>query len=373
MEMKRWLYIGSIVLSITFLGLGCAHLAVPAGEKKEGSKLALLPLDNFTGNHQQDVKEIIAVLKRKIMAKGYELLEDDKLEAFLRRYRIRRTGFINPQIARLMGRELGVDLVLEGSLDLFASPPRPQLSMTLRAISANEGDFLWSGNVAKAGEDFTTFFGVGTITSMEELSERVAEDLLSQLGESLSSGIRKPVFSPASYRGKPYVYFQKGFELPEAERVAVLPFFNVTSKKEAGLIAANLIVAKLLHSDRVKVTSPGEVIDAMSGILNGMGSSEHLPLDNLRVLGRRLQVKAIITGTVDVYQEGLNNRMQNPKVEVYVRMLNAETGSLLWSSWNGRKGDDSVIFLDFGLIRPVVKVLDKCVGEMLARLVAYPG
>lgn len=365
--MKSCLTITLILLLPTFLVLGCASLPQPEDEKSSGKRLALLPLDNFSGNREA-VGVVMPIFKKELKARGYLLADDKELEAFLRRHRVRQAGMIVSETASLLGKEVGVDLALVGSVDLFVPPPRPQLAITLRLMSARDGNLLWSGSLARAGEDFTRPLGLGAVTSMEDLAQRVARGLLSGIDEPSFFGLRKPGLLEGFWRRKPYVYLRKGFSLEKSERVAVLPFRNVSPKKEAGLVVANLFVAQLLHYQQFQVASPGEVTKAMSELK--LVATENLPLASLRSLGKLLKVKAFILGTVDAYQEGVEDPGRGSQVELFARMVEAETGRLLWSSWHGARGDDSVILLDFGLIRPVVKVLDKCVGEMVVSLLA---
>lgn len=359
-----------MLVSLVFLAFGCASLPILVEGKRPEKRIAFLPLDNFSG-YREAVRQVMPIFQEELKAQGYSQVEEEKLEAFLRRYRIRQTGIISPRTATLLGKELGVDLILAGSVDLFVAPSRPQLGITLTLISAGQGNLLWSSNLSRAGEDFTRPLGVGAITSVEDLTRRLARDLLSELAEPSLSGISKPGFFEALWRRKPYVYLRKGFRLEKTDRIAVLPFHNLSAKKEAGLIVSNLFVARLLHSNQFQVASPGEVTTAMSELR--LISAENMPLVSLRSLGKVLAVKAFILGTVDIYQEGVEEPGRGSQVELYARMVEAESGRLLWSSWHGARGDDSVILLDFGLIRPVVKVVDKCVAEMVASLLARTG
>jgi TolB-like protein len=54
-----------------------------------------------------------------------------------------------------------------------------------------------------------------------------------------------------------------------------------------------------------------------------------------------------------------------PTVSISARMVDAQTGEILWMAQYRRTGDDYIKVLDFGKIRSVGELTNKVVGEMI--------
>ncbi len=59
------------------------------------------------------------VLKSQLEKKGLEIVDDDSLNKFLLKERVRSTGYVSRDIAQKMGKELNVKAILVGSITSY--------------------------------------------------------------------------------------------------------------------------------------------------------------------------------------------------------------------------------------------------------------
>jgi TolB-like protein len=145
------------------------------------------------------------------------------------------------------------------------------------------------------------------------------------------------------------------------KKVAVLPFYNISDNKNAGYIVANAYVAEFFKSGRFRVEEPGNVRQFM--IQEHIDTIGEMELDRLKILGRRLKVDAVVVGTVEEFNDGRRGGV--PVVSVTARMVEADSGRVVWSAQNKRKGDDYAIVFGLGEERTVTGLARKVVKEMV--------
>ena len=136
--------------------------------------IAILPLENLTVDRVAAfiIKENI---KTELKGKGWVfIVKDDLVEDFLAKRRIRYTGAITRLAVREMGKALGVDAVLVGSVNQYSGDNgKITVGIGLRLLSAVNGSILWSDNITYTGRDFEGFLGLGVVTSIDELTSMV--------------------------------------------------------------------------------------------------------------------------------------------------------------------------------------------------------
>ena len=80
---------------------------------------------------------------------------------------------------REMGKALGVDAVLVGSVNQYSGDGgKITVGIGLRLLSAVNGSILWSDNITYTGRDFEGFLGLGVVTSIDELTSMVVRDIV---------------------------------------------------------------------------------------------------------------------------------------------------------------------------------------------------
>lgn len=127
-------------------------------------------------------------------------------------------------------------------------------------------------------------------------------------------------------------YIDPQFDFGSIERVAVLPFENLSSDQGASKYISRLFFTELLAQKVFDVVEPGEV-SAYVGSHQGMTSqSAELSLDQIKDMAKTLNVQAIIFGSVGESSELRSGNLSTHVVSISARMVNAETGSTVWSS-----------------------------------------
>lgn len=147
----------------------------------------------------------------------------------------------------------------------------------------------------------------------------------------------------------------------QIKKVAVLPFYNLTGQKDAGKIVADIFVTEMFKSARFRVEEPGNIAQFM--IQERMDTVGEIEIEKLKILGRRLDVDEVLTGTVEEFDDGISSGV--PIVSITARMIDSNSGRLIWSAQNKKRGDDYIIVLDLGEVRSVTTLTQKVVREMI--------
>lgn len=356
-------------------------------------KLALLPFENISGSIDS-IPIIMPLVEQTLKEKGYRIISPGMIEPFLAKNRIRNTGMLSRSQLDSLRREFGVEMALVGSVDLFyQSEDNPQWGVSARLVSTSEGDIVWADSTGRTGGDFTRILGLGTITSGVELARQVVKILFqtlppqaSRLAVPESAGYRwedsfgdvpslgAPAPGPQRKESKKVNLFgaKGGYRSQVLDslprwRVAVATFENFSERRGAGRILADVLTTALYLHGGFQVVDPGELHEALIALeRTPYGGIDRATLVALK---KRTGVDAIFLGTVYRYSEGLKQgATSSPEISLDIRMLDAETGKILWFASSERTGDEYQIVLDFGIIRSIVPLILRVMEEMLATL-----
>lgn len=116
---------------------------------------------------------------------------------------------------------------------------------------------------------------------------------------------------------------------------AVLPLVNLTPQPQAGRIAGDVLAGELYGVAGLRFIERTAMQEALR---NGEDDLEHvMDISVAQALGRKLGVQAVIYGSVTefAYRRGLD---QNPVVGLTVRMLDVDSGTVLWAATVSRTG-----------------------------------
>lgn len=354
---------GLIAVALAVLGA-----SRPAGAAAEPT-VALLPFENVSGS-MQGQRLIMPLIEKALEERGYRLIEPARLEPFLFSRRIRRTGMLSREHLEALRRDLGADLAMVGSVALFNdAPDNPQWGLSSRLLATADGAIVWAESVGLTGDDFTIALGLGTITSGERLGREVVKALLRTLPED---PLRVPAREPAGKPLLPFLAYQPGYRSPTLDtapptRVAVLPFENLSERKGAGRIVTDVFVTALANQGRFQVIEPGTVAEALVALQAAPYGA--ITFDILAGLRASINADAVVLGTVFDYNEGIKRAATtSPEVALDARMLDTQSGRILWFAAHARSGDDSQIVLHFGVIRAMVPLVLKVTRQMVGSL-----
>jgi len=304
------------------------------------TKIAIFPFENLTED-KNALASIMPVLKVRLEAKGLEVADENTLNRFLLKERIRSTGYISRDIARKIGEELNVQAVLVGSINSFFPGENPRVGFSARLINSSDGAVLWANHASATGEDFATVLGLGRVRTIDRLTSKVIDKLLK------SFSITPP------YK-----------EIESTYRIAVMPFQNKSKIKDMGMIATYMFIVELFKNKGFVTVEYGEVRRLVVDLrVRGKGE---LDLRNTEAISKSLGVDGIIVGTVELYREEEGNLP--PEAVISARLIDARKNRILWYNSHQLNGDDGIIILDFGKIRSAENVAYKVISRLVKEM-----
>ncbi|VAX30257.1 hypothetical protein MNBD_NITROSPIRAE03-1457 [hydrothermal vent metagenome] len=333
-----------VIFSLFFITNVCYAVQSSRGEERVlKERIALFPFVNLSEDRDA-LRYVMPVLRARLEGKGFDVVDEDSINRFLLKERIRATGYISRDMARKIGSELKVKAVLLGSVNLFSRGANPGVGFSARLIDSSSGLILWADNASATGDDFTAILGLGRIKNMDNLLPRVADRLL------------------ASFTAMPSRKETK--ETKETYRIAVMPFRNNSGVRDAGMIATYMFLVELFKNPVFEPVEYGEVRRAVVDLR--VRERGELDYRDMKALSDSLGVDGFLVGTVELYSDGLN-ASSPPEVSISARIVDARKNRVLWCESCQLKGDDDIIVLDWGRIRSVDKVASRIVSKLVKR------
>ena len=151
-----------------------------------GGVIALMPLADLSRGVNSVDLSLTERLHRELEKRGYEMIPEDKVMAFMERHRIRWTGYLDRFHVLELNRELGADLVLLGTVTQWGGMAQ-SVGMALYLIKVEGYQLVWSRVVAYSVQDIKRVLGLGEARDLEDLLPRVFDRLLADL----PNGVRR--------------------------------------------------------------------------------------------------------------------------------------------------------------------------------------
>ena len=347
----------AVLLLFTFLLClsGCASTTDPAIRLLKDSaaiekklRIAVLPLSNLSST-PTPLKDIRQLLIESFKSQGLDILDEEVLERFIVKHRIRYVGGITRMTAQDFRWETGADAVLITSLELYSDISPPKIALTSRLVSTgNDPTILWMDGIGLAGDDSMGILELFLIENPQKLVRKAVRHLSTSLAEYFSAerylkgGQREIVkFWPNVFYRSPI--FEPGMKYT----VAVIPFFNLSQRNSAGEIMALHFVKQLTALDNFTVIEPGVVRDALLQYRIIMDAGMSYAQTDL--LASKLNVDLILTGKIFDYQD-YKGFAGTAKVDFSTLLIEKKSREVIWASESRNEGDDGVFFFDWGQI-----------------------
>lgn len=312
---------------------------------EEMSAVAVFPVQNLSGAGVPG-HEIRQWLVDRLTATGVRVLPDDALDRFAARHRIRYLAGVDAGMADRLRQEEGVDGVVIVSVELSSEILPPRVALLARLVSLRAAPtVVWATDVGLAGDDAPGLLQLGVVNDHTELLgralERVAGSLVSYVTTGTSGDVRKaaPKFRPkVAYRGVT-------LEPNRVHSVAVLPFFNLSGRRNAGEALALLFVGHLSAFGGFRVIDPGEVRQQLlqARVIMDGGIS----IADADVVGTVLDADFVLAGRV-LYYDDFEVPEADPRVEFSTVVIDRRSRKLVWSSHSYNRGHDGVRFFGRG-------------------------
>lgn len=170
---------------------------------------------------------------------------------------------------------------------------------------------------------------------------------------------------------KTITFVREDVTLDFVKRVAVLPLQNNTDEKYAAELARDVINTKILEMNLFDAVDKG-IVDS---VLYEEAVEAGTPVSQMMLsrLGQRLNVQALMIGSVDIAGDNRVGSVTVPEMSLTLRLVEIKSGLVLWQG-SGHYDGDSIIGRLFG-ITPDDRfmVAAKLVGKLLGTIPAEVG
>lgn len=333
-----------------------------------GFRIAVFPFENLSGT-PVPIKEIRQGLIGNLKRQGFFVLDDDALEKFMARHRIRYTGGIDQGTAKAFKEETGTEGVLITAMELLTDVNPPKVALISRLVSTGDNPvILWMDGVGLAGDDSPGILGLGLIEDTQVLLKKALQSLSNSLTDYVLTRKGKDGLRSVQRRFRP----KTSYRSPEMERdkkytLAIIPFFNKTERKNAAEILALQFARQLTALGYFDVIELGVI---RQKLLNArIIMDEGISLPDVDFVANSLNADLILTGKVMDYQDyqGFSGK---PKVDFSIVVIERKSRKIVWSSTSHNEGDDGVLLFDWGKINTahaMVSKMARSIGEMMAK------
>ena len=295
-------------------------------------------------------------------------MEEDTLENFMARHRVRYTAGIDAETGRALKEEIGVEGVLLTSIELYSEGVVPRIALTSRLVSTGGPPIiLWVDGIGMTGDDHPGILNLGLISDPSVLVRKA----LGKIGDSLAarlSGKEGRETEKAEKRFRPKIAYRSAdLEGERKYAVAVVPFFNKSERKNAGDVLVLQFVRALHGHPNFQVIEPGLVRQAFLSLRIIM--DEGVSLQDANALFEVLGADLVLAGEVLDYED-----YQGPsgtvKVNFTVQLIERKNRVVVWSSDSFNQGDDGVFFFDLGRVNTAHSMairMAEYIGDMLVK------
>ncbi len=327
--------------------------------------IAVLPIVNLSGI-PAPLKEIRDALIAELTYRDIAVLDDQSLETFMARHRLRDSSAIDNDLAAAFHKETPARWVLITTLEFYRESFPPKVALSSRLVRAGEKATIeWMDGAGLQGDQSPGFFDRGMIRDFRSLLTKALRQISGSLADHLAGFSRQN--SPVSSKYEPKVFYQAAAEFP-AERpmiIAIMPFLNKADRKYGAAILAEHILKSSFQSPRIRVLEPGTIRQALYKyrMIMPSGMSE---ADAELILSEIPEADLLITGIVEEYYDS-QSANDFPRVDFYLLAINRK-GKLVWNSRSFNRGDEGVWFFDVGSVKSAYTLTDRMVRAAMEKM-----
>jgi curli biogenesis system outer membrane secretion channel CsgG len=177
-----------------------------------------------------------------------------------------------------------------------------------------------------------------------------------------------PVFLVLSGCGSaPLVFLNRSFDFNYIEKIAVIPFDNLSQSQGAGQQATLMFVTEVLATETFDVVEMGETSKALAEM--NLTRTSTLDVEQIIQLGKRLKVQGLVFGTIGESSVIRSGGYSNPSITMDLRLVETETGATVWAATHTQSGANWLSTL-FGVTsQSSSETMRKCIHNILKTLV----
>ena len=132
------------------------------------------------------------------------------------------------------------------------------------------------------------------------------------------------------------VYVHPSADFSNYQRIAVLPLENLTAERFAAEQVREILNVELAAQGLFEVVEAGEVNRTLR--TQGVAAITELGVEQTQAVGGALAVQALLVGSVMQFDERRSGTISTPDVALSLRLLDVETGVVIWSVTDARDG-----------------------------------
>lgn len=310
--------------------------------------VAVFPAENLSGRGIP-AAEVRQFLIDQFADQGVRVLGDEALDAFIARHRVRYGAGIDAATAELLRKETGVQGVVIVSVELSSEDTPPKVALSARLISIKAAPVVvWAEDAGMAGDDSPGLFELGLVNDYQEVLKRV----LDRVGDSLVSWLKTGQVRTGLKRAgkfRPKSSFRSlALEPGRPYSVAVVPFFNLSERRNAGEILALLFARHLSGFPQFRVLDTGvtrrQLLDARVIMDSG------LSIRDAEMVAALIEADFVLAGRVLRYEDydGPGGRIG---VEFSTVLIERQSRRVVWSSDSYNEGTDGLGLFERGRSR----------------------
>jgi TolB-like protein len=283
-----------------------------------------------------------------LAARGLRVLAPDVLDAFLARHRVRYAAGIDAETAAALRQETGVEAVVVAAIELSTPMVPPKVAITARLVSLDTVPLVtWSDDAGLAGDDAPGLFERGLVDRYDVLQTRALDRISRSLVEYLATGSRPTPPAAAKFAPKT-VYRARTLEPGQTYSVAVLPFFNLSDRRNAGDILALLFMRHLATLPQFRIVDAGvtrqELLNARV-IMDG-----GLSISDATTVASTVGADFVLAGRVLAYQD-YEGPTGTAHVEFSTVLIDKASRRVVFSTRSDNSGRDGVVMFERGTSR----------------------
>jgi hypothetical protein len=170
----------------------------------------------------------------------------------------------------------------------------------------------------------------------------------------------------AGCAGSGVKYHDELMDFGAIQTVAVLPFVNLTREAPAGERVRDTLSTMLLATGSIYVIPPGETARGIAR--TGMADPTSPSSEEVMKFAGITQVDAVITGVIREYGEVRAGQTAANAISLSLRMLEKETGVVVWSADTTKGGINFTDRLFGGGGMPMDEVTREAIDDLLDKL-----
>ena len=148
------------------------------------------------------------------------------------------------------------------------------------------------------------------------------------------------------FMGKSKAFVRENVDFGFVQKIAVLPVENNSKDEFAPELVRDITITRILAMKLFDVTDKGLVDSFLRE--EAIDPGKPLDVSTIKRLGQKLNVQSLLLTTLDIAADSRKGTMSYPEMSVTLRLLEVETGLVIWQA-GGHQSGDSIWRRLFGL------------------------